>query len=38
MAKIIIDGDPVAKGRPRFTKRGIAYTPTKTKTAEEMIA
>ena len=38
MAKIIIDGNPVAKGRPRFTKRGIAYTPAKTKTAEEMIA
>ncbi len=38
MAKIIIEGDPVAKERPRFTKRGFAYTPAKTKSAEEMIA
>jgi|DEB0MinimDraft_10_1074344.scaffolds.fasta_scaffold327187_1 Holliday junction resolvase RusA-like endonuclease len=27
----IIDVDPVAKGRPRFTKAGRAYTPQKTK-------
>lgn len=38
MAKIIIEGNPVAKGRPRFTKRGFAYTPAKTKSAEEAIA
>lgn len=38
MAKIIIPGNPVAKGRPRFTKRGFAYTPAKTKSAEETIA
>jgi len=27
----IIDVDPVAKGRPRFTRAGRAYTPQKTK-------
>jgi len=30
-----VEGIPVAKGRPRFTKTGIAYTPTKTRQAEE---
>jgi len=30
-----VEGIPVAKGRPRFTKTGIAYTPTKTRDAEE---
>jgi Holliday junction resolvase RusA-like endonuclease len=28
---IEIPGDPVAKGRPRVTKEGVAYTPAKTK-------
>jgi len=28
---------PVAKGRPRMTKRGIAYTPSKTKNAERSL-
>lgn len=32
-----IKGVPVAKGRPRFTKRGFAYTPAKTKAAEKSI-
>jgi len=27
-------GNPTPKGRPRFTRRGIAYTPKKTKEAE----
>ncbi len=27
-------GEPVAKGRPRVTKKGTAYTPEKTKKAE----
>ena len=36
--KVVIQGDPVAKARPRFTKRGFAYTPAKTKVAEETIA
>jgi len=29
--------DPVAKGRPRFTKQGRAYTPKKTKEFETLI-
>lgn len=29
---------PVAKGRPRMTKRGICYTPAATRAAEKMIA
>lgn len=29
--------DPVAKGRPRFTKQGRAYTPAKTKEFEQRI-
>jgi Holliday junction resolvase RusA-like endonuclease len=28
---------PVAQGRPRFTRRGIAYTPAKTRKAKEEI-
>ena len=32
-----IPGDPVAKGRPRFTRSGHAYTPAKTRTYEEII-
>jgi Holliday junction resolvase RusA-like endonuclease len=28
---------PVPKGRPRFTRGGFAYTPTKTRTAEKFI-
>ena len=31
-------GEPVAKGRPRFTRQGRAYTPAKTKTYEEEVA
>jgi len=27
--------EPVAKGRPRFTRAGIAYTPTKTRSFEK---
>jgi len=30
-------GEPVAKGRPRFTKAGFTYTPKKTVIAEEAI-
>jgi Holliday junction resolvase RusA-like endonuclease len=33
-----IDTDPVAKGRARFTSRGHAYTPSKTRVAENTIA
>jgi len=30
-----IPGDPVAKGRPRFTRQGRAYTPAKTANYEK---
>lgn len=32
-----IPGNPIAKGRPRFTRSGHAYTPAKTRTYEEII-
>jgi len=35
--QFMIPGIPVAKGRPRFTKTGIVYTPKKTKEAEAHI-
>ena len=31
---IIVQGEPVAKGRPRMTRRGFAYTPTATRKYE----
>jgi Holliday junction resolvase RusA-like endonuclease len=31
---IIIGGEPTAKGRPRMTRRGITYTPAKTRRYE----
>jgi len=31
---ITIGGDPVAKGRPRMTRRGFAYTPAQTRKYE----
>jgi len=37
----IVYGEPVAKGRPRFSTRGkfpVAYTPQKTKTYESEVA
>lgn len=34
MYKLEFEMDPVAKGRPRFTKSGHAYTPEKTRYAE----
>lgn len=33
-AKLIINQDPTAKGRPRFAKAGFAYTDAKTRAAE----
>ena len=36
MIEIVIDGSPVAKGRPRFSKYH-AYTPKKTLDYEELI-
>ena len=35
MIEFTIYGLPVAKGRPRFTKKGFTYTPAKTKQAED---
>lgn len=32
-----IPGDPVVKGRPRFTRQGRAYTPKATSDAEKVI-
>lgn len=33
-----IPGQPVPKGRPRFTKSGFAYTPDKTRKYEKLVA
>lgn len=35
---LIIPGDPVPKGRPRFTRKGHAYTDARTVAAEKVIA
>ncbi len=35
--KIIIDGEPTGKGRPRFSGRGHAYTPKKTVVYENNV-
>lgn len=32
-----IKGEPVGKGRPRFTKQGHAYTPDKTRDYESLV-
>jgi Holliday junction resolvase RusA-like endonuclease len=38
MIEIVLLGKPVAKGRPRFnTETGVAYTPEKTRTYEQML-
>ena len=34
---ITVEGDPVGKGRPRFTRQGRAYTPKKTKEYETRV-
>lgn len=34
---ITVKGDPVGKGRPRFTKQGRTYTPKKTKEYETRV-
>lgn len=38
MIKLNFDLEPVAKGRPRFTRQGHAFTPPKTRRFEAMIA
>lgn len=37
LASVRIDGPPTAKGRPRFTRMGRAFTPAKTRQAEGYI-
>lgn len=37
MIEFVVPGDPVAKGRPRFTRAGHAYTPDKTTSHERRI-
>lgn len=32
-----VPGEPVGKGRPRFTKNGHAYTPSKTRLYEDFV-
>ena len=34
---ITVLGDPVGKGRPRFTRAGFAYTPAKTANYENLV-
>lgn len=36
--KFNIPGEPIGKGRPKFTRSGIVYTPRKTKEYEELTA
>ena len=35
--KIVVPGQPIAKGRPRMTKTGHVYTPRKTREYENLI-
>ena len=35
---VVIPGNPIGKARPRFTKKGVAYTPRKTRVYEHDIA
>ena len=35
--EFVVDGEPVAKGRPRFTMSGKAYTPKRTKDYEKKV-
>ena len=36
--EIVVAGEPVAKGRPRFSRaRGVAYTPAKTRNYENLV-
>lgn len=38
MIELFIPGEPVAKGRPRFSRTGITFTPLKTREYESKIA
>ena len=35
--KFMFSGEPKAKGRPRFTRRGFSYTPKETRDAEALL-
>lgn len=35
---LIIEGNPVGKQRPRHTRKGVTYTPDKTRNYEKLIA
>ena len=35
--ELIIEGEPVGKARPRFTRTGHAYTPDKTRKYEQAV-
>lgn len=35
--EIVIDGEPVAKARPRFTRTGQVYTPEKSRRYERLV-
>lgn len=37
MVRVVIDGEPVAKGRPRVTRAGRAYTPKRTADFEARV-
>ena len=37
MIKITIPEIPIPKGRPRFTRQGFAFTPTKTRQYEKLV-
>lgn len=34
---LVVEGEPTGKGRPRFTKKGVAYTPEKTREYERKV-
>ena len=36
--EIVFEGEPKGKGRPRFTRTGHAYTPSRTRDYEDLIA
>ena len=37
IAELTIPGEPVGKGRPRFTKNGHSFTPEKTVNYENLV-
>lgn len=37
VVRLTVDGEPVPKGRPRFSRKGHTYTPAKTRQAETAV-